>query len=173
MDPFFASRGRSGGNPWGQHPGYVEDVYRTYGGNKVPKRDPEAFQRALEYRERERASWQAERDTMAGHLQQSGDTLMRLTDAFKNLNSKYSKLRVERDELAASGRDRSGDTGAVRLEPTDAAEPDTGAVAPSDVRGQADEHGAAGRPDGVAGQRGEHAADGGEAVGDAVSAGGA
>ena len=53
-DPFFTAGKRAHGAPWGQHSSYVEDIYRTYKPSSIPQRDNKAFQKALEFRAREK-----------------------------------------------------------------------------------------------------------------------
>jgi len=160
QDPFFQAKRHL---PWGQHPGYVEDVYRTYRGH-LPKRDPAAFNRAMQYRTKEKETWQrdrAERDQYAQNLDASQATVVKLTGALRSLTEQFSGLKAEH-ERTISDRERSRGLPPVRDEPGDDAAgsgheradpgPDDGSVHGEvlstklpDSRGQASEHGAPGR----------------------------
>ena len=108
MDPFFAAQARhrrnDGGVKWGQHPGYVEDVYRTYKGN-LPKRDTAMFERALQFREKELAGHKRtreERDLLEQEngkyydlLGRTSTNLAKVTDQLKVMTEQYSKLKLE------------------------------------------------------------------------------
>lgn len=170
QDPFFAARSRRQGNPWGQHPGYVEDIHRTYNKNPLPKRDDPAFERAYQHRQRELEKWrqiQHERDTYATRLKETLDHNEWLSQSFDSLTAQYSKLMtnnersVDDNEASGSIRRVRGDAGSLAdggsEERVDASTDDPAlrtvgvqrAVLPTegvpDPRGQASEHGVEGR----------------------------
>ena len=165
MDPFFAARNRVEGAPWGKHKSYVEDVHRTYGG-KLPKRDPEAFERALNYRARELEEWhqtRSERDEYAALLGESNGQLDGLTRQLNQLSTQYSKLKREYDEHRSAHSDEhptpdgSGDGGILPVPDPRSADGSVGGEqlcgecvdstpeVSADSGGQAGEHGTEGR----------------------------
>lgn len=109
MDPFFAAQSKRNGNPWGKHPGYVEDVYRTYGGGKLPQRDPKMFERAMQFREKEKAEWaqvRKDRDMLGQLLANNTTELNAVSGKLEELTLQYSKLKEEHGRAIAD-RDRS------------------------------------------------------------------
>lgn len=106
MDPFFAAQARhKGGNSlrWGKQPGYVEDIYRTY--TKMPSRDPNTFERALQYREKELSQWadvkksneqlRSEKMKYEQMIDRTSRNLTSVTNQLKVMTEQYSKLKAE------------------------------------------------------------------------------
>ena len=97
-DPFFATR-----KPHSQ--GYLESLHRTYGEPKgaLPRRDDDAFQRAMAFREQEKAHYktleQENRRLMAmvEEMQRSNTELASETDKIKALFAQLSKPKTEDD----------------------------------------------------------------------------
>ena len=111
MDPFLQAKYGMGGShlAWGKHPGYVEDVYRTYRGS-LPKRDPGAFDRALQFRQNEKAQWRrtkAERDDFEQQLLTSHAEMVKMTETLSNMTTQFSSLKAEH-ERATSSRSGTG-----------------------------------------------------------------
>lgn len=161
-DPFFLANQKL---PFGQHRGYVEDVFRTYGKpQQLPRRDPAAFERALQFREREKEEWRrdrAARDDYAAQLAESEATIRKLTSSLTQLTEQFSRQR-EKHERAIADRERTRSVHAVRDEQglhgegvgeeRTEARTDDGCVqrevVPSelpDTRGQASQHSTEGR----------------------------
>ena len=170
MDPFLQAKYRQGGShlAWGKHPGYVEDVYRTYKGN-LPQRDPGAYNRALQFRENEKAQWRrtkAERDDFEQQLLSSNDILMQMTQTLSKMTTQFSSLKLEHERANSSsggtGRDlRVPEEQNTHIGPADSdvardvLVPAVSTEVLPNPRGQASEHGTEGRHGG----RGDTAGD--------------
>lgn len=112
MDPFLKAKYKSGGPPWATHGSYTEDVQRTYNPGGLPKRDPQAFERALNYRQRELEEWRqtkSQRDEFAELLGANTERLERSTAKIRELTEQYSKLKQDYGRAIADRdtRDRS------------------------------------------------------------------
>ena len=161
-DPFFLAKQKL---PFGQRQGYVEDVFRTYGKpQQLPKRDPAAFERALQFREREKEEWKrdrVERDDYAARLAESEAMVRKLTSSLTQLTEQFSRQR-EKHERSIADSDSTRSVRAVRDEQgihskgvgkdRTEARTDDGSmqreVVPSelpDTRGQAGQHSTEGR----------------------------
>ena len=160
MDPFLKAKYKGGGAPWGQHGSYTEDVQRTYNGGGLPKRDPQAFERALDYRQRELEEWRqtkSQRDQYAELLGANTDRLERSTAKIRELTEQYSKLKLDYGRAIADRdtRDRSGPVPHAQADGRDAGRADEPVARVDGVQREVLRHG----PD-ASGPRGEHDAEG-------------
>lgn len=141
-DPFFKARARAPGAPsWGQHDSYAEDIYRTYppSGGKLPTRDPQAYERALKFRERELQRHQEttdQRDRYKGLLEANTSRLQAVTDTLAEVTRKYSELKLKHERATA----HSGSSSELPSVREHAGEQCEGPVAP-DVQPGADTDG--------------------------------
>ena len=159
MDPFFKNRNRSQNDmfalPWGSP--YLKDIMKTYTHPNLPERDDERFQRAYEFREKEKAAVQDERKqwkdqelrmqyelNVAKHYSKSleeqnrkqKEQLQKFSSFFNELNSKISSSKAKSNvEQQAKEAIEDGDD--VPREVLPATVPDP--------RGHAAEHGTEGR----------------------------
>ena len=161
-DPFFTAGKRAHGAPWGQHSSYVEDVYRTYKPSSIPQRDNKAFQKALEFRAREKHEFEqlrAQRDEYSELLYSGSIRAKELTDSLSSMTEQFSSLKAEHERhLASSTRIRDIDSVSPELgsdikavggkeHRQDVPECAAGAqLREPSVGGQSAEHGTEGRP---------------------------
>jgi len=174
MDPFLRAKYKRGGAPWGQHGSYTEDVHRTYNSGGLPKRDPQAFERALDYRQRELEEWRqtkSQRDEYEGLLAANTDRLVRSTAKIRELTEQNSKLRTDYGRAIADrdSRDRSDPVPRAETDGREASRADEPDAGVGGVQLEVLRHGPdAGGPSGEHGAEGRHAggadAEGGEAV---------
>lgn len=112
-DPFFAAKKRNNGAPWGQHGSYVEDIFRTYKPDHIPKRDTGSFEKALEFRLKEKKAFEdlrGERDHYGELLFSSSSKMSELTSSLESMTAQFSSLKAEHERhLASSTRTRSID----------------------------------------------------------------
>jgi len=173
MDPFFKKRNDKMLSQ--ASVSYLEDILRTYKNPFTPPvRNSETYQRALDFREREK---QQTTKLKADHERLTRDFASmrsiydeglqknsRLYGELESMRSKYSKLQAERDELASRSSNRSDGIRPVRddegkhgggpsekhTEPIERTARDTGLqpeVLPTDIPdpgGQGDQHGSEG-----------------------------
>ena len=120
-DPFFTAGKRAHGAPWGQHSSYVEDIYRTYKPSSIPQRDNKAFQKALEFRAREKHEFKqlrAQRDEYSELLYSGSIRAKELTDSLSSMTEQFSSLKAEHERhLASSTRIRDIDNVSPELGP--------------------------------------------------------
>lgn len=143
MDPFFIAKKKALGAPiWGQHSSYTEDIHRTYPGH-LPKRDPKAFERALEFRKREVAEHtkvKQENTTFRSLLDESSRNLQDMTKVLGDMTTEYSKLKRDYERAKSSGRSDSSIPSVPSAETTSSMPTE---VLPSNVPNtcrQADQH---------------------------------
>ena len=154
-DPFFAARKRNAGAPWGQHGSYVEDIFRTYKPDHIPKRDTGSFEKALEFRLKEKKAF----EDMRGERDQYGAKMSELTSSLESMTAQFSRLKTEHERhLASSTRIRDIDSVSPELgsdikavggkeHRQDVPECAAGAqLREPSVGGQSAEHGTEGRP---------------------------
>ena len=112
-DPFFSAKKRNNGAPWGQHGSYVEDIFRTYKPDHIPKRDTGSFEKALEFRLKEKKAFEdlrGERDQYSELLFSSSSKMSELTSSLESMTAQFSSLKAEHERhLASSTRTRSID----------------------------------------------------------------
>ena len=113
-DPFFAATKRNSGAPWGQHGSYVEDIFRTYKPDSIPKRDTGTFEKALEFRMKEKRAFEdmrGERDNFSELLFSSSSKMAELTSSLESMTEQFSSLKAEHERhLASSTRTRNVDS---------------------------------------------------------------
>ena len=112
-DPFFTARSRKDSITWGRHPGYVEDIYRTYG-NFLPPRQSSSYDRALKFRQQELASWESERNHNTDILQRMTGSLQDTITAYTDLKSKYDALLAQNSEPKNDKSDDGASSGGGR-----------------------------------------------------------
>ena len=106
QDPFFAARAKMQGFGQGGR-SYLEDINRTY--NKLPARDNSTFERAMQFRQREKAQLEAiaqENNDLRRSLAQYETIASQATSMLKSqsesINSLKSKLSYKTDGGSAS-----------------------------------------------------------------------
>ena len=113
-DPFFSATKRNSGAPWGQHGSYVEDIFRTYKPDSIPKRDTGTFEKALEFRMKEKRAFEdmrGERDHFSELLFSSSSKMGELTSSLESMTEQFSSLKAEHEHhLASSTRIRNVDS---------------------------------------------------------------
>ena len=156
MPDLFFEAEKDRKNRWGPATGYVEDVFRTYSKN-VPKRDPQAFQRAYEHYSQEREQWRndvAERDHLLGELNSAQQYVNQLATAHNSLIEQFSRLKTEHERSTNGSSSTRGDVGlpsnpapdsVVSGKESGEVQPETLRAGGADIHRQADKHADEGR----------------------------
>jgi len=132
MDPFFKAQHKRYAPT--MENGYLEDLARTYKvGGPLPERRSETYERALEFRRKEKEAHQAmigERDSYRDELARTTNALNQLSAQFTDLTTKLSKMKTidgSSDQSSVSGS---------RHPAADSSVPDNDSVTDSQQRGE-------------------------------------